>query len=96
MNFSTVTSLSILLLMIGSFSTESEAQSESGSQKICKWFGNQLGLYCDGPDKKIIWSILNCNDFCVKRNRRSGGQCLAGNNYDRSPWCPPRQVCRCF
>ncbi len=96
MNFSTVTSLSILLLMIGSFSTESEAQSAA----ICKWLGNHIGYYCDGPVERAIWKTWNrasnCNDFCVKRHGRSGGRCEIGNNYDRSTWCPPGQVCRCF
>jgi hypothetical protein len=98
MNFSTVTSLSILLLMIGSFSTQSEAQYTG----ICNWLNNHFELICNGPGRNPIWVwrptnvALECNDLCVKIHRRPGGKCVRRNNYDISTWCPPGQACRCF
>jgi hypothetical protein len=72
------------------------------SAKICKKIGDTIGWYCDDPVSRWLWKAYNwfrgvtdCNSFCKKVVKKSGGSCRDVNNYDTSSWCKRGQTCMC-
>lgn len=76
----------------------------AANAKACKWIGGKTGWFCDDPVSRGVWrgyqrlrhGVRNCNDLCVKVNKRRSGRCVGRGNYDRSTWCPRGQTCKCF
>ena len=95
-----------LFFLIVSFALISNSQGDyvyDRTAQFCDWLRQNYGYRCDGPVERWIWEryhqingIRDCNDLCVRVQRRSGGRCILGAAVDRSIWCPFGQKCECF
>ena len=95
-----------LFFLIVSFALISNSQGDyvyDSTTQFCDWLRLNYGYGCNGPVERWIWEryqqmvngVRDCNDLCVRVQRRSSGRCVVGG-VDRTTWCPFGQKCECF
>jgi hypothetical protein len=70
----------MLLFIVFMIEILSIVMADQDLAKICKWFGEKSGWYCDDKfsraiwrtDQKVVHGAKDCNSFCIHLGKSSG------------------------